>query len=919
MNYTLDWKEYAKTARQMVAEGCVLLENKNNALPLQQGERVSVFGRIQFDYYKSGTGSGGLVNTPYVVSILDGLKEAGTVTLNEELIAVYENWISQNPFDQGVGWAQEPWCQKEMALSEELVKESAAKSDVAVIVIGRTAGEDKDNSATPGSYLLTKEEEEMLDVVCRHFTRSIVVLNVGNVIDMKWVEQYKPGAVLYTWQGGAEGGNGIADVLTGKVSPSGKLSDTIAHDITDFPSTADFGGLEKNIYTEDIYVGYRYFETGAKYKVTYPFGFGLSYTNFRQEIVDFRADEHTVFINVKVINTGTVSGKEVVQVYFCPPQGKLNKPLRNLIRFSKTNLLQPGEEQELDFEVAIEEMASYDDSGCTGHKSCYVLEQGSYEFHVGNSVRNTSFAGAIQLDKTLVTKECQEACAPVEPFKMLTLEVCADGSVIHKEKEAALRTINLPERIDQNRPETKEYTKDKGYKLQDVRQGKVSLDDFLAQLSEEDLVHITRAEGMCSSKVTAGIAGAFGGVTRQLKEFGIPVAGCADGPSGIRMDCGTMAFSHPNGTLIACSFNTQLTEELYELEGMELRKNGIDSLLGPGINIHRNPLNGRNFEYFSEDPYLTGIMAVAQLKGMHKYGVTGTIKHFACNNQEVGRHSANSVVSERALREIYLKAYEYCVKDAGAYSIMSTYGPLNGIWTGGNYDLLTTILRKEWGFDGIVMTDWWAKLNEEGEDGYRENTTPMVRAQNDLYMVAGDSFSNSNNDNTQEGLLAGKITRGELVRNAANICRVIMKLPVMDTFIGIIDEVTELNVPESKKAPVISQPSAEVTDYISLNTSTLATETGSDNQYAVRIPDRGGYRGLIRMRSSLGELAQMTLTVSLNNNLIASMTINGTKGEWIEKEFEFEVFVAVDNYFDFYFAQSGIEIDEIIISRIERK
>lgn len=915
MNKTLDWMEYAKTARQMVAEGCVLIKNDDKALPLIKGERISIFGRIQSDYYKSGTGSGGMVNTPYVVSIPEGLKHSGTVTINEELVSIYDEWKKQNPFDQGVGWAQEPWCQKEMPLTDEVVMEAAGKSDAALIIIGRTAGEDKDNSATQGSYLLTDEEEAMLSIVCQHFERTIVVLNVGNIIDMKWVDRFQPKAVLYTWQGGSEGGNGIADVLTGKVSPCGKLSDTIAFDIEDYPSTKDFGSEERNFYTEDIYVGYRYFETVAKEKVSYPFGFGLSYTEFEIQTYDFLHNDNQISFQLSVTNRGKTAGKEVVQVYYCPPQGLLGKPFKNLIRFEKTKELQPGESQSFSIEIRPEEMASYDDSGMTGHKSCYVLESGEYQLYAGSSVRHTTIAGSIEIQELQIVQKCQAACVPVIPFQRLRPQVQTDGRVIRNTEEVPLRAYDMAERIRENLPITLEQTGDKGIRLIDVKEGRASMKEFIAQLSNEDLIHLSRAEGMCSAKATPGIAGAFGGVTESLKGFGIPVAGCSDGPSGIRMDCGTMAFSHPNGTLIACSFNKELTEELYELEALELRKNKIDTLLGPGINIHRNPLNGRNFEYFSEDPYLTGMMAAAQLKGMHKYGVTGTIKHFACNNQELGRHTADSVVSERALREIYLKGFEHCVKESGAYSIMSTYGPLNGIWTGSNYDLLTTILRREWGFDGIVMTDWWAKLNDEGSDGTRENTTAMVRAQNDLYMVCGDSKTNSNQDNTQEGLDSGTISRGELQRNAENICSVIMRFPIMDSFIGKEESIQEINVPESKKAPVILQPAAELMEQVELDVRALRTEAGSDNQYSIHIPERGPYTGTIRMRSDLGELAQISLSILLNNHLISSMTINGTKGEWIEKEFGFEVFIAVDNYLDFYFAQSGMEIEKISIRK----
>lgn len=917
MKYTFDWKEYAKTAREMIAEGCVLLRNENHALPIQKGERVSVFGRIQLDYYKSGTGSGGMVNTPYVVSIVDGLKNCEEISINEELLAVYEEWIKKNPFDKGVGWAMEPWCQKEMPLSEKLVKAAAENSDIAVIVIGRSAGEDKDNSAIEGSYLLTKEENELLALVCQCFQRTAVVLNVGNIIDMKWVDIYQPQAVLYAWQGGTEGGNGIADVLTGRVTPCGKLADTIAYDITDYPSTENFGGKTRNFYTEDIYVGYRYFETIAKEKVQYPFGFGLSYTSFSWEVVDFTVTDRDVTIKTSVKNTGNIPGKEVIQVYYSAPQGKLCKPEKELIRFEKTDVLKPGEEQELVLSFLINEMASYDDSGVTGCKSCYVLECGAYKVHIGNSVRNTVPAGSLQIEEKMVTETLSEACAPTKAFKRLCIKVQPDGKTVEEQEDVPLRTVNLKERIANNRPKCLSYLGEQGYQLKDVMEGKVSMENFLTQLTDEDLVHMTRGEGMCSSKVTPGIAGAMGGVTERLSSFGIPVAGCSDGPSGIRMDCGTMAFSHPNGTLIACSFNKKLTERLYEFEGMELRRNKIDMLLGPGINIHRNPLNGRNFEYFSEDPYLTGAMAAAELKGMHKYGVTGTIKHFACNNQEVERHNVDSAVSERALREIYLKAFEMCVKEAGAYCIMSTYGPVNGIWTGSNYDLLTTILREEWNYKGLVMTDWWAKLNEEGEEGYHENTTMMVRAQNDVYMVNGDAYTNSNHDNTEKGLKEGKITRGELVRNAANICSVVMHSPVMEFFLGKEDEIEELNRPEIEKTSAVSQPSAVFDKDVILDISNLQTTAGSDNQYAITIPDKGRYRISFQMKSDMGELAQMTMTTTLNNMVIDSMTINGTNGKWIVKTVEFEVFVSVENYINFYFAQSGITIGEIRIDYVE--
>lgn len=283
--YEIDWDAYARAARNTAAEGVVLLRNEQNTLPFREGEKLAVFGRIQFDYYKSGTGSGGLINTKYVVGILDALKEERLI-LNQELEQVYREWLTEHPFDQGQGWAQEPWSQEEMPLSPELVGKIAASSDTALVVIGRTAGEDRDAKGERGSYYLSEGEEEMLKQVCAAFDRVVVALNVGSIIDMKWVETYKPQSVLYTWQGGMEGGHAAADILMGRVAPSGKLADTIAYSEKDYPASSNFGGEEGNLYAEDIYVGYRYFETfeQAKEKVQYPFGYGLSYTSFATDL-----------------------------------------------------------------------------------------------------------------------------------------------------------------------------------------------------------------------------------------------------------------------------------------------------------------------------------------------------------------------------------------------------------------------------------------------------------------------------------------------------------------------------------------------------------------------------------------------------------------------------------------------------------
>lgn len=911
MNYTFDLEKYSQIARQAAAEGCVLLKNDNNALPINKGETVSIFGRIQFDYYNSGTGSGGMVNPPYVVSILEALRGCKDIFINEDLLNVYEAWTLINPFDKGKGWAQEPWCQVEMPLTVELVDKASKESDIAIVVMGRTAGEDKDNSATKGSYLLTDEEEKMLQLVCTAFKRVAVVLNVSSIIDMEWALRYNPQAVLYSWQGGSQGGNGVCDVLIGKENPSGKLVNTIARDITDYPSTKNFGDAKKNYYKEDIYVGYRYFETFAKEKVRYPFGYGLSYTTFEYCTSSYKVIEDTIYFDVKVLNVGKVPGKEVIQIYVCPPQGLLGKPARNLVRFSKTKVLNAGESETISFEIGTRELASYDDSGATNNKACYVLEEGSYEIYCGFDVRNTALVGIYVVEELMVVEELQEVLAPTQTYSRLKPTASNNANYSITEEEVPTRTIDLTERIKQENTDHYYFSKDRGYKLKDVYNKTVSLFEFLEQLTDYDLICMTRGEGMCSPKVTPGTAGAFGGVTEKLKHFGIPVACCADGPSGIRMDNGTKAFSLPNGTALACSFNVDLVEKLFEMVGMELRKNKIDTILGPGMNIHRCPLNGRNFEYFSEDPYITGKIACAELKGMNKYGVTGTIKHFACNNQEFKRTEADSIVSERALREIYLKGFEIAVKEGGAYSIMSTYGPINGIWTAGNFDLLTTVLRNEWKFEGIVMTDWWAKINKVGCPASMHNTATMIRAQNDLYMVVANSEANSNKDNSEEGLKNGDISRGQLIRNAANICNFILKSPVMKRLLNEEDNWIELNVPEETESITNIIQGGIINEQTLLDISNIKTEKGSTVLFDFEIPQKGKYVIKFKMKLDAGELSQIPLSVFANNNLLETITINGTNGNVVEKEVTFEVFTNIKNYIKLYFGESGIQLVEM--------
>ena len=914
-NYKLDLERYAVLARQATAEGCVLLENEGQALPLREGERVAVFGRMAFHYYKSGLGSGGLVNTRYVVGILDALKDCKEIRLDEKLMGIYEDWIRENPFDEGQGWGRVPWCQKEMEVTDEMLG-CARDNDVSLVIIGRTAGEDQDNNAGPGSYCLTETEEDMIRRVCQVSKRTVVVLNVGNIIDMSWVEKYHPQAVLYAWQGGQEGGNGVADVLTGKVCACGKLTDTIAQSIEDYPSTENFGDPFKNYYKEDIYVGYRYFETFAKDKVLYPFGYGLSYTSFGIKAEILKNSEEELTVAAEVVNTGAVKGKEVVQVYAKVPQGKLGNPARRLIGFAKTGELKPGEKEEVVIVIPKYDLTSYDDSGVTGHKSCYVLEEGTYEISVGSDVRSAESAGCYE-EKFRVVEKLQEACAPVEKFSRMKAVLMPDGSYQAVTEEVPVRTVDPQERRKQNLPETLAYTGDKGYKLVDVLDGKVSMENFVAQISEEDLIAMFRGEGMCSPKVTPGTAAAFGGVTESMKALGIPVGCCADGPSGIRMDCGTKAFSLPNGTALGCTFNTELVSDLYEMTGKELRLNKIDSLLGPGMNIHRNPLNGRNFEYISEDPLLTGRICAAQVKAMAKSGIGSTIKHFCGNNQEVGRSTSDSVISERCLREIYLKGFEMAVREGGARSVMTTYGSVNGLWTAGSYDLCTTILRKEWGFEGIVMTDWWAKSNYEGHQAEVQVKAPMVAAQNDIYMVVSDAKANPEKDDVEEMLHAGKLTLGELQRNGANILGFLLKSPSILLLTDRIcaEELEAMNTKEADDVDagdLIAITSDPETQEMVVDGSLLHPAKGNTDILAVTNDYMGEFTVKFVLRSELGELAQLPISVFMDNIHKMTVSVQGTNGKWVEESRPFDMSFGHNHYIKLYYGADNLEIKEIL-------
>lgn len=782
-------KEHITLSKDAAKEGMVLLKNEQHVLPLQTGAKVALFGKATFDYVKGGGGSGD-VTVAYTRNLYEGIKALkGKISVYEELADFYrENVKEQYKAGRVPGMTIEP------QVPQELLQKAKAYTDTAVISICRFSGEGWDRKSIvetenkniwaseeemarrsaeifeDGDFYLTHAEQEMVNTVKQNFARVIVVMNVGGMVDTSWFhDDAQIQSVLMAWQGGMEGGLATAELLAGEGNPSGKLSDTFARELNDYPSTYNFHESEKYVeYTDDIYVGYRYFETipGAKEKVNYPFGFGLSYTQFVLGESQISIEEDQIRCMVSVTNTGDMAGKEVVQAYYGAPQGKLGKAARVLCAFAKTRLLQPGETQLMTLCWKIADMASYDDCGKVC-KSAYVLEQGEYKFYIGTSVRDAvENATVYTAAKDIVTQQLTSRLAPTS----LTKRMLADGTYEELETTEPVDTDAnelekmTTEEMEAFAPKTEgrarwrlwgDKTPDKQHHfLIEAAEGKITLEEFMAQLSDEQLAELL------GGQPNTGVANTFG--FGNLPDYGVPNIMTADGPAGLRIspECGVCTTAWPCSTLIACTWNPEVAQKVGATGGAEVKENNIAVWLTPAVNIHRSPLCGRNFEYYSEDPYLTGKMASAMVKGIQSNHVGATVKHFALNNKETNRKNSDSRASERAIREIYLKAFEIIVKEANPWAIMSSYNIVNGRRTSENHELLTDVLRGEWGFEGAVTTDWWTN----GEH-YKE-----VAAGNDIKMATGFP------ERLMEALHKGIITRAELETCAKRVLNLILKV-----------------------------------------------------------------------------------------------------------------------------------------------
>ena len=759
-------------AREAAGEGMVLLKNEGGALPLTAGERVALFGKATIEYIKGGGGSGD-VHCPYIRNIYDGLREKeaqGKVSIYMPLVDFYRDYVREQskaiPTQAEINKIWDvvnamDFCQKrdditydtffsmhvrEAEVPQALIEDAAANADTAIITISRFSAEGTDRRAVGGDYDLSDLEKDMIRKCGKLCSKVIVVLNTGAAVDCEaFADDPHVQGVLMAWQGGMEGGMAIADILCGDVNPSGKLPDTIARSYAFQPSAADFHEDFNYLnYSEDIYVGYRYFETipGAKEKVRYPFGYGLSYTTFRLDGCVLGAKDGRITAALRVTNTGGAAGKEVVQLYYGAPHGKLGKPARALGAFYKTKLLQPGESELVALGMDIAQMASFDDLGKV-QKSAYVLEKGDYLFYIGTSVENAARQEYVYtLAEDTVVQQLAQRC---RPFK-LEKRMLSDGSFEALPTGEPDYTYIDPTDIVY-RPSTTEIPFDKVGT-------EITLDAFVDQFTMEELksfVGGTGRVGVCNT-------GCFG----PLPRLGVPPVPTADGPAGLRLDeeTGIPTTAFPSATLLAATWNEEILYAVGRAAAGEVRENNLGVWLAPAMNIHRNPLCGRNFEYYAEDPLLAGKMGAAEIRGIQSRKVAVSLKHFACNNKEANRFGCDARISERALREIYLKCFEIAVRESDPWTIMSSYNLINGRHTSESWELLTGILRDEWGFGGMITTDWGQKY-----DPVRE-----VRAGNDLKMHIGYP------DDLQAGLDRGEITAAHLKLCVMRILEMFTKL-----------------------------------------------------------------------------------------------------------------------------------------------
>lgn len=809
-------------ARRAAGEGFVLLKNDNEVLPLTKGCSIGLYGVGAAKTVKGGTGSGD-VNERHSVTIWEGLKEAGFKITSEDYceasVKIYDqarkDWadlLKKEGAKDPMGVMGAYMKNAFMIPAGDLIDEDKAKTDgadTAIYVLSRVAGEGADRFTKKGDYYVYDEEKETLNQLSKCYKNIVLVINTGGIVDLGFVDEIPNiTSIIQFMQAGQEGGHALADVLTGEVVPSGKMTDTWAMDYNDYPMASTFSHQNGDIWHEEyydgIYVGYRYFDT-FEVPVRYTFGYGLSYTQFDIKTGNVTVSgkgtkNPTVTVEATVTNTGSkYSGKEVVQVYVACPQGKLTKEYRRLAGFGKTKLLAPGETQSMTITFPVYGLASY----CEECAS-YILEAGNYNIYVGNSLGSSVPAASILLDEDAVMVKCSNICEIKQELK--EIEPDKDKLLARMAAETA-KFVTLPKAELKKADIVTDIVEYKG--ITSELPGKAG--EIVESLSVDELVALATGDpamGQGSVVGDAGqtVPGAAAETTSKAVEKGVASIVLCDGPAGVRITQEydvvngkavklplEATFEHgifiekeivkdpnattyyqfctaiPVGTLLAQTWDPELIKEVGAMIGDEMNEYETALWLAPGMNIHRNPLCGRNFEYYSEDPLVSGIIAAAMTTGVQsKPGVGTTIKHFATNNQEDNRMGSDSIIHERALREIYLKGFEIAIKDSQPMSIMTSYNMLNGVHTANCYDICTKAAREEWGFAGAIMTDWgttnWSPAGVSTASG-------CVKAGNDMTMPGMPS----DHENIRAALADGTLSMTELKKAVYNTVKVILQ------------------------------------------------------------------------------------------------------------------------------------------------
>ncbi len=802
-------RENREVAYQAACEGMVLLKN-DGALPLDVA-KTALYGPGASRTVKGGTGSGE-VNERRAVTILEGLEALGFEITTRPWLADFEAdyaakreaWLAEKRRRAQLlrpgfildllDTSFQPPCGR--PITEEDVAHSA--TDQCIYVLSRQSGEGRDRRPEKGDLLLSDEEEAAIRFCAAHYRRFLLVINTGGPMDMSFTDRIAGiNAILYLCQLGSEGGRAFADVVSGRVSPSGRLADTWARRYDDLPFARDYGGLngelKNEFYREGIYVGYRFFDSFCV-EPAFPFGFGLSYTDFsiRCQGISLSEDGRRASVRAEVANTGPVhSGKEVVQLYVSAPGGELDKEYQSLAAFAKTETLAPGARQEVELSFDLANLASYRE-----RDAAFVLEPGEYVLRLGSSSRTTVPVGALMLAEEAVISRHTHVCPLQLPLEELHAPVRAQSPLpaylprltVHPE---AFETVvhvygNLPVCGEER-----------------VRRA-------LRRLSAEDMAEIVVGAGRFGGKSRFHLPGAVGNTTSRFWDRGLVNVALCDGPAGLRVqrrsaltrggaikpidlsrsaleilpgpvkkaisgseDRDTVLYQYttafPVASALAQSWNGELLEEVGRALYREMAEYGCTYWLAPAVNIHRNPLCGRNYEYFSEDPRLTGVLAAALTRGVQQEdGFYATVKHFACNNQEENRMAVSSVVGERALREIYLRGFEAVVREGGVKAVMTAYNRVNGVYAPNSHDLCTKVLRCEWGFDGVVMTDWDATGMGRG------SSAAAMAAGNDLIMPGSGACKRD----ILRGIRTGTIAEQDLRRCCGNVIRAVLESAV---------------------------------------------------------------------------------------------------------------------------------------------